>query len=167
MGADDNQAGDTLASLSWQLWIDGTALPNPGRISLGLVLLSPDGNSQQREQLLDQRGCNNEAELRALLAGLAWAWEVGARSLTIFSDSDFVVRHVRGEQSTQIAHLAALIAKAQSALAHIPAHQLNWIPRHKNSQADALARSAQGLSPKLSAPKHQRNQRRQGRRKRS
>ena len=165
MGADDNQAGGILASPSWQLWVDGTALPNPGRISLGLVLTAPDGNSEQREQLLDRRGCNNEAELRALLAGLAWTREAGIRSLTIFSDSDFVVRHVRGEQRTQITHLAALIAEAQSALTHIPAHQLNWIPRHKNSQADALARSAQGLSPKLSAPKHQRSQR--GRKKRN
>lgn len=164
MGADDNQAGGTMTSPPWQLWIDGTALPNPGRISLGLVLISPDGNSEQREQLLDLRGCNNEAELRALLAGLVWAKEVGVLSLTIFSDSDFVVRHIREEQKTQITHLAVLIAEAQSTLAHIPAHQLNWIPRHKNSQADALARSAQGLSPKLSAPKHQRNQRRRGKR---
>ncbi|ANY62538.1 hypothetical protein MA05_11135 [Comamonas aquatica] len=54
----------------WILHIDGSAMPNPGRMAVGLVLTGPDGSHHSAARRLPHTGCNNEAELTALLDGL-------------------------------------------------------------------------------------------------
>ena len=56
-------------------------MPNPGRMAMGAVLTGPDGSVHQLSQPLPGTGCNNEAELRALQAGLLLAQSHGARSV--------------------------------------------------------------------------------------
>lgn len=129
----------------WRLWVDGTALPNPGRIGVGIVLIAPDDRRETYAIPLGRQGCNNEAELHALCAGLDRAREAGADSLEISSDSDFVVQHVLGRQTTRVPRLLPLIVAAQEKLGTFAATSLRWVPRHRNSEADALARSALGL----------------------
>ena len=156
MSADDNQAGGDLPSPPWQLWVDGTALPNPGRMSIGLVLAPPApfvAEARLTGLALGRQGCNNEAELRALIAGLNQAREAAVQCLLVRSDSDFVVRHVRGEMVTRVARLMPLIAEAQQCLQHFRQWELLWIPRHRNGQADKLAREALGLKPKAASPR--------------
>ena len=48
--------------------VDGSALPNPGPMSLGVLLQLPDGSRHTLSQDLHRSGCNNEAELLALMA---------------------------------------------------------------------------------------------------
>ncbi|WP_227816628.1 ribonuclease HI family protein [Nitrogeniibacter aestuarii] len=131
----------------WRLWIDGTAVPNPGALGMGVVLEAPDG-STRRESLRGHHGCSNAAELHALIHGLALARDAGITALTIFSDSDFVVRHVGGEQQTRSERLRELVLDARKALHAFEHAELFWIPRHRNSEADTLARGALGLAPK-------------------
>ena len=45
-------------------------MPNPGRMAVGLVLTGPDGSHHRAARRLPHTGCNNEAELTALLYGL-------------------------------------------------------------------------------------------------
>ena len=52
-------------SESWAVYIDGSALPNPGRMSIGGIAYAPDGSSHRFHQALPGAGCNNEAEARA------------------------------------------------------------------------------------------------------
>lgn len=134
-------------SATWRLWIDGTAAPNPGPLGLGIVLES-SGGEQHRMARRESYGCSNAAELKALIQGLSWAQQTGVRHIDIFSDSDFVVRHVGGEVRTRTAPLQALVAEARTLLLGFRIATLNWIPRHRNGEADALARSAVGLAPK-------------------
>ena len=54
----------------WVVYCDGSAVPNPGRIGLGAVFTEPDGTRHTLSQAAHEDGCNNEAELRALLATL-------------------------------------------------------------------------------------------------
>ena len=82
---------------AWQLWFDGCALPNPGRIGVGALLVSPDGARVELSRPTGRIGCSNEAELVALCAALEYADALGARHICIRGDSDFVVRHLRGE----------------------------------------------------------------------
>ncbi|QID19010.1 ribonuclease HI family protein [Nitrogeniibacter mangrovi] len=132
---------------TWRLWIDGTAAPNPGRIGLGVVLESPDGQRHENAVRATE-GCNNVAELQALLHGLSLALDAGARAIAIYSDSDFVVRHVGGDGHTDVAPLEALVRRARTAMAAFAVATLHWIPRHRNGAADRLARQAIGLAPK-------------------
>jgi ribonuclease HI len=129
----------------WLAWCDGTAAPNPGCIGVGVLLVAPDGSRHERSLRLGS-GCNNEAEVRALLATWEVAAELGAFPLRVHCDSDFVVTAVNAADSAAPAPLGALLA--QVLRQRPPGLELVWIPRHRNGDADRLARAALGLPPK-------------------
>ena len=147
----------TAISPHWQAWVDGTAAPNPGRIGLGLLLVSPDGERRERSHAAGRSGCNNEAELRAIWAALEAAEAAGARRLTVHSDSRFAVDCLSGRDDTAVPRLAELLAATRAAIGRFEAVTLAWLPRHRNAEADRLARAALGLLPKPPAkPKRRR-----------
>jgi ribonuclease HI len=133
----------------WKLSCDGTALPNPGRIGVGALLVGPDGARHTVSRDTGLRGCNNEAEARALIAGLQAAAQLGARIVAITCDSDVVVQQVAGAARTRIPRLALLFAEARALLGQFARAELRLVPRARNAEADALARGAFGLPPKV------------------
>lgn len=133
------------AANCWLAWFDGAALPNPGKMGIGVVLVSPDGQHADRSGLIGGSGCNNEAELHALCIALEMASGAGAQRLIVRGDSDVAVRYVNGPDSTDIARLAVLVRQARNWLPRFEAIQLVWIPRHRNAEADRLSRQALGL----------------------
>jgi|JI6StandDraft_1071083.scaffolds.fasta_scaffold25218_3 ribonuclease HI len=144
---DSPQTGPMRAAAEWQIWFDGSAFPNPGRIGIGAVLRGPDG---QQVDFSGQAGggCNNEAELLALGKALELASESGARHLTVRGDSDFAVRHARGDAQTEVPHLRRLIEVTRRLLDAFDSVRLEWVPRHRNLDADRLSRAALGLPDK-------------------
>ncbi|HVD66478.1 MAG TPA: ribonuclease HI family protein, partial [Gaiellaceae bacterium] len=80
-----------------RLFTDGGARGNPGPAAAAFVLEAEDGT------VLDARGeaigvaTNNVAEYRALLAGLEKAAELGVDELEVVSDSELLVKQMRGE----------------------------------------------------------------------
>lgn len=135
----------------WQAWFDGSALPNPGRIGIGLLLQAPDGSLSERSFVAREPGCNNEAELRALCALLELAGDCGARRLQIRGDSDIAVKYANGIDATQVVRLQVLVQRAQALMAQFDEVDLRWVPRHRNTGADALSRRALGLPEKMPA----------------
>ncbi|MDP2869824.1 ribonuclease HI family protein [Methyloversatilis sp.] len=142
------RAPEPLPSSMWQIWFDGCALPNPGRIGLGALLLSPQGARIELSSQAGRTGCSNEAELIALCSALEHAGSLGARHICIRGDSDFVVRHLRGEQRTAIAPLLELVVRTEALLTGFESVSLEWVPRHRNRDADRLSRAALGLPDK-------------------
>ena len=136
------------AFLPWIIHCDGSTLPNPGRMGLGAVLVAPDGARHVLSTVADARGCNNEAEARALLLALGDAQARGARVLRIYSDSSLLVAQLGVVATPPVLRLAALYAEIAALLATFSYTSLHWIPRHRNGAADALARAALGLAPK-------------------
>jgi ribonuclease HI len=110
----------------WTIHCDGSAVPNPGRMGLGAVVTGPDGSRHPISITAEGRGCNNEAELRALMAAMQYAGRQGATAL--------------------------LFDEVRAVLHSFASARLVWIPRHRNREADALARAAVGLMPKNPAP---------------
>lgn len=135
----------------WTIYCDGSAVPNPGRLGLGALVLAPDGTRQALSMAADARGCNNEAEARALLMALQHVQARGAQVLQIYSDSSLLVAQLGSEGAPPVVGLAALYAELAAMLATFAATSLHWIPRHRNGEADALARAALGLAPKSAA----------------
>ena len=117
-------------------------------MSLGALLHMPDGSEHRLSQNLHRSGCNNEAELLALGKALELARQAGARHLVLRGDSDFAVRHLRGEAVTQVARLKVLIAAIRAQLDGFASARLEWVPRHRNPDADRLSRAALGLPDK-------------------
>ena len=158
---DDSDAQRGAASppttpATWLLHCDGTALPNPGLIGVGAVLVSPAGVVFTLSEALGVRGCNNEAEAAALIAALKMARRHRARALQIRSDSAVVVEQTTGTTRTKIARLAKLFAEARALLAAFDSIDFQLVQRRHNTQADALARASLGLVPKPTAKKHKR-----------
>lgn len=143
------QASNTLTTSPseadrWTVHIDGSAMPNPGRMAIGAVIMAPDGRCHRLSEALHATGCNNEAELRALMAALHKLSDLHAARLDIFSDSSILVEQLAPNRlpPRPIARLAALFDKARELLARFEQVQLHWVPRHRNTEADALARAA-------------------------
>jgi ribonuclease HI len=131
-------------------------------MGLGATLQAPNGQQHQLSLTSSLVGCNNEAELRALIAALELGHQLGARDIAVFSDSSLLMEQLRPPRAGQrppapIARLGELLDTARSWLARFDAVQLQWIPRHRNSAADTLARAALGAAAKPARhPSHRR-----------
>ena len=132
----------------WHIWFDGSACPNPGRIGLGVLVVGPGGQRREYSGVAAQGGCNNVAELLALGKALEMARASGARHVLLQGDSDFVVRHVNGLDTTEVTRLREIILRTRDLMTGFAEHRLVWIPRHRNRDADRLSRAALGLPDK-------------------
>lgn len=112
-----------------------------------MLLQSPAGERREHSATVPGHGCNNEAELHALCLALELARAADARRVSLRGDSDVAVRYVTGAGRTSVARLLPLIMRAREGLAGFDAASLVWVPRHRNADADRLARQALGLPP--------------------
>lgn len=142
----------------WVVYCDGSAIPNPGRMGLGAVLTAPDGTRHTLSLKTTSMGCNNEAELRALMAALEALQARGATALQVFCDSSLVVDQLGRTGARPVARLADLFDAARTLLQSFNQVSLAWVPHRRNGEADALARAALGMPPRppARAPKKRR-----------
>lgn len=142
-----------LEPLPWCLHSDGSAVPNPGRMGIGAILVSPDGTRHTVSERLANAGCNNEAEVQALLAGLRLARELGAQTIAVYTDSDLIAKQLGAcANAPDPVRLHAPLLDARTLLTTFASHSLSWVPRHRNQEADRLARAALGMAPKPTKP---------------
>ena len=125
-----------------RLSTDGGARGNPGPAAYGYVLEAEDGT------VLDARGetigvaTNNVAEYRALVAGLEKAVELGVDELEIVSDSELVVKQMRGEYKIKNEALRELAAEAAALARRIGKVRYTAVRREHNELADRLVNDA-------------------------
>ncbi|QMV73817.1 ribonuclease HI family protein [Comamonas piscis] len=129
-----------MSSATWIAYIDGSALPNPGRMRIGGIAYAPDGASYPFSQALAHTGCNNEAEAVAAIHALTWLQSMGAREVLLHTDSSILAAQMAEPAAKPIARLAALYDQARALRAGFAQLEVRWVPRHKNTVADALAR---------------------------
>jgi ribonuclease HI len=124
------------------LYCDGASRGNPGPSGAGVILLDHNGAPiLQLSRFLDS-ATNNEAEYHALIRGLRAAEEFGLRRLRIFSDSELVVKQLRGEYKVRNPRLRSLYDKAMSTLKQFDDYDIFHVGRDLNKQADRLANDA-------------------------
>lgn len=137
---------------AWTIHCDGSASPNPGRMGLGAVITGPQGQRHTLSLAPPLRGCNNEAELRALMAALHELRAHGAAAVVAYSDNSILVEQLGGGPFKPVARLAALYDEARALLRLFDNARLVWIPGHRNGEADALARAALGMALRPDVP---------------
>jgi ribonuclease HI len=136
---------------AWLVHCDGAAVPNPGRMGLGAVLVAPCGVRHTLSQDTRRTGCNNEAELLSLQAALGFLQDRGAVAIEVRSDSSILVAQMTDPAAAPILRLAPLCEEVRALWRRFGAAGLRWIPGHRNGEADALARAALGLPPRAPA----------------
>ncbi len=125
-----------------RLSTDGGARGNPGPAAYGYVLEADDGT------VLDARGeaigvaTNNVAEYRALLAGLRKAIELGVDEVDVVSDSELLVKQMRGEYRVKNAALRELSLEAASLARRLRRVTYTAVRREHNELADKLVNQA-------------------------
>ena len=130
-----------------RLFTDGGARGNPGPAAAAYVLEADDGT------VLDARGeaigvaTNNVAEYRALVAGLAKAAETGIDELEVVSDSELLVKQMRGEYRVKNQALIALSLEAARLARDVGRVTYTAVRREHNELADRLVNEALDVQP--------------------
>lgn len=123
------------------LHFDGASRGNPGDAAFGFVLDIADGDTIERSNYLGEL-TNNEAEYHALERGLREASQRQLTSLTIYGDSELIIKQVRGEYDCNANNLQTLLDSVQSYLSEFDDVGIQHLPRSKNHLADDLANKA-------------------------
>jgi probable phosphoglycerate mutase len=125
-----------------RLSTDGGARGNPGPAAYGYVLEAEDGT------VLDARGeaigvaTNNVAEYRALVAGLEKAVELAIDELEVVSDSELLVRQMKGEYKVKSETLRDLNDEAEALARRLGKVRYTAVRREHNELADQLVNEA-------------------------
>jgi ribonuclease HI len=121
-------------------WIDGASRGNPGAAGFGVYF--EDGNGVEEVVGFLGQATNNVAEYAGLIAALTLAQRHGVASLTVFSDSQLLVRQVEGTYKVKAPHLVPIFLKVLQLRQALPSCQIRHVRREENREADRLANQA-------------------------
>jgi len=121
---------------------DGGARGNPGPAGYGVVI--EDQSGRKVAQLSEYLGhqTNNFAEYQGLIAALEYALEHGPKALKLISDSELLVRQIKGIYKVKNPTLKDLHGRAQELIAQLDWFSIGHALREHNTDADRLANQA-------------------------
>jgi ribonuclease H / adenosylcobalamin/alpha-ribazole phosphatase len=125
-----------------RLSTDGGARGNPGPAAYGYVLEAEDGTVLAAHGQAIGTATNNVAEYRALLAGLEKALELYVDEVEVVSDSELLVKQMRGEYKVKNAALRELSRKAADIARQLRSVRYTAVRREHNELADQLVNEA-------------------------
>ena len=125
-----------------RLLTDGGSRGNPGPAAYGFVIEAEDGTILASHGEAIGLATNNVAEYRALLAGLERANSLGVTELDVVSDSELVVKQMRGEYRVKKAELRELQAEAARLAIAFERVTYTAVRREHNELADRLVNEA-------------------------
>jgi ribonuclease HI len=123
-------------------YIDGGSRGNPGPAGYGVQIVGDDGAVIAELHGSLAHTTNNVAEYNGLLAALAWAVDHGLQSLHIRSDSELLVKQLRGQYRVKNPGLQPLYQDARALIARIGRVTFEHVRRELNTEADRLANFA-------------------------
>ena len=121
---------------------DGAAEPNPGPAAIGATIKDEQGRLITTISQNIGHSTNNQAEYRAIIAALEEAARLGARQVELNSDSELVVRQIKGEYRVRKATLKHLYQQVKQLQSCLESFTINHISRQQNIEADRLANKA-------------------------
>ncbi len=155
--APDTQEGAALDSHikpiithQWKLYVDGASRNNPGPSGAGVYLLKDNMVIEKQGYFLGLK-TNNEAEYLALILGMLLVQQFITASDEIFiiSDSQLLIRQLKGEYRVKTDTLKPLYAVAHQLISGVNARMMHVL-RAENSEADKLANM--GIDKKRAIP---------------
>jgi probable phosphoglycerate mutase len=125
-----------------KLFTDGGARGNPGPAAYGYVLEADDGTVLAAHGEKIGIATNNVAEYSALIAGLEKALELGLPRVEVVSDSELMVKQMRGEYRVKNEALRELFDEAERLAGRIGVVSYSAVRREHNELADRLVNEA-------------------------
>ena len=133
-------------------YTDGGARGNPGPSGFGVYIT--DNKGKKLAELSHYLGhqTNNVAEYSGLLAALEWAVQNGQGAMQVVSDSELMVKQIRGVYKVNNSQLQELHAKAKKLIAQLDWFDIRHVLRGQNQNADRLANAAMDKGSGKSSP---------------
>jgi ribonuclease HI len=123
------------------IFTDGASRNNPGEAGAGIFILR---NGKPVDKIARYLGTttNNIAEYQAAIIGLEQCVKLGASMVKLHADSELMVKQLNGQYKVKNEGLKPLHARVKELIAKIGTVEVQYIPREKNKEADALANQA-------------------------
>jgi ribonuclease HI len=118
---------------------DGASRGNPGPAGIGAQVTDESGAILGEIAEGIGETTNNVAEYTAVIEGLTLAQELGAKTVTLRSDSQLLINQLTGRYRVKSEHLQPLHRRARSLGAGFERITFEHVPREQNAAADALA----------------------------
>ena len=125
-----------------KLSTDGGARGNPGPAAYGYVLEAEDGTVLAAHGETIGTATNNVAEYRALVAGLEKALELHVDEVEVVSDSELLVKQMRGEYRVKNEILREFWDEASDLARRLGKVSYRAVRREHNELADRLVNEA-------------------------
>ncbi len=124
------------------IYTDGASRGNPGPAAAAFVLTDDEGNQVCAKAAFLGKATNNIAEYTALLNALGQAQQLGTEKITIFSDSELMVRQINGTYRVKNPNIRKIYCKCTELLDGFESWDIKHVTRDKNAEADSLANQA-------------------------
>src|ERR1700747_3353251 len=134
------QMSDLLA------YVDGGSLGNPGSAGIGVIIDNPRGGKIRIAKWVGHQD-NNVAEYLALLEALQVAVALKASAIHVYSDSEVVVRQMKGEYNCRSPRLYSLHWICRK-LTRSLIFSISHVRREYNREANQLASHAARKLPR-------------------
>jgi len=121
---------------------DGGARGNPGPAGYGVVIQDQSGHKVAHLSEYLGHQTNNFAEYQGLIAALEYAIQHGPKALKLISDSELLVRQIKGIYKVKNATLKDLHSRAKELIAQLEWFSIGHALREHNREADRLANEA-------------------------
>jgi ribonuclease HI len=133
--------------------VDGGARGNPGPAGYGVFIEDEAGHPVAELSEYLGHKTNNYAEYSGLLAALGYALKHGAKGLRVISDSELMVKQIKGQYKVNSPTLKDLHGEAKRLIHQLERFEIRHVLREKNVQADRLANMAmdRGMGKTVSA----------------
>jgi ribonuclease HI len=131
---------------------DGGSRGNPGPSGYGAVIEGPDGIVAAELSEFVGIQTNNFAEYSGLLAVLKWAIENGTKHLRVVSDSELMVKQMKGEYKVSSPALRPLWEQARTLARKLDRFEIRHTLRGGNKEADRLANEAMDQGMRRTVP---------------
>jgi len=122
--------------------IDGGSRGNPGPAAYGVVIRDGRGEIVAKLKKYIGRMTNNVAEYYGLIAAMDYAQSHGIRALRVESDSELLVKQMRGLYKVKSEDLRPLFERALKMSKAFDSFRIEHVYREQNREADALANEA-------------------------
>jgi len=123
-------------------FIDGGARGNPGPAGYGVVVQDESGKKVAALSEYLGHQTNNFAEYQGLIAALEYAIANGHKALKVISDSELLVRQIKGIYKVNNLVLRDLHGRAKELIAQLDWFSIGHVLRGHNEEADRLANAA-------------------------
>ncbi len=121
---------------------DGGARGNPGPAGYGVVIQDQSGRKVAHLSEYLGHQTNNFAEYQGLIAALEYAIQHGPKALKLISDSELLVRQIKGIYKVKNPTLKDLHGRAKELIAQLEWFSIGHAFREHNQEADRLANEA-------------------------